>query len=136
MDVSIELKEWAQIYVKNRDILQKSVLGFDNLNGDFVVRKSSGDVLFLIRPELSDADEIVEKCTGNCSLVILNTRKNVNFVISNWDKFAKLKGLCVFFVNLGLNEKWLLYPYTHDQITERSALKRGLESLFSMVPSV
>lgn len=136
MDVSAELKEWAQIYLKSRDVLQKSILGFESLDGDFIVRKSSGDVLFLVRPELSDSAEIVEKCSGSCGLIVLNSKKNVDFVVSNWDKFAKLRGLCIFFVNHKLNDKWLLYPYTHDQITERSALRRGLESLFSMVPSV
>jgi len=132
MDVSAELKEWVQIYLKSRDVLQKSIAGFESLNGDFVVRKSSGDVLFLIRPELSDADEVVQKA-GNIGLVVLNTKKNVDFVVANWEKFSKLPGLCIYFVNPKANDKWLLYPYTHNQVTEKASLKRGLESLFSMV---
>ncbi len=132
---AVELKEWAQIYLKNRDVMQKSITGFENLDGDFVVHKASGDVLFLIRPELTDAGEIVEKANANAGLVVLNTKKNVDFVVANWDKLSNLKGLCIYFVNPKLNEKWLLYPFTHNQITERSALKRGLESLFSMVPA-
>ncbi len=135
MDVSAQLKEWTQIFLKSRDVLQKSITGFESLNGDFVVRKSTGDVVFLIRPEFSNADEVVEKAQSNAGLVVLNTKKNVNSVIASWDKLAKLKGLCIYFVNPNLNEKWLLYPYTHDQITEKPALRRGLESLFSMVPA-
>jgi len=133
MDTAAQLKEWAQIYLKSRDIMQKSITGFDSLNGDFVVRKSTGDVLILIRPELSNADEVVEKASGSAGLIVLNTKKNLDFVISNWVKLAKLKGLCIYFVNPRANEKWLLYPYTHDQITEKPALRRGLETLFSMV---
>ena len=56
MDVSAQLKEWTQIFLKSRDVLQKSITGFESLNGDFVVHKSSGDVIFLIRPEFSNAD--------------------------------------------------------------------------------
>ena len=115
--------------------MQKSITGFESLNGDFVVHKAAGDVIFLIRPEFVNVDEVVEKSQGSSGLVVLNLKKNVDAVIANWDKLAKLKGLCIYFVNPNLNEKWLLYPYTHDQITEKPALRRGLESLFSMVPS-
>lgn len=135
MDIAAQLKEWAQIYLKSRDAMQKSITGIDNLNGDFVVHKLTGDVIFLIRPELSDVSEILAKSSGSSGLVVLNTKKNVDFVVSHWDKLSKLKGLCIYFVNPTVNDKWLLYPYTHEQITERPALKRGLESLFSMVPA-
>lgn len=134
MDIVVQLKEWVQIYLKSRDILQKSITGFENLNGDFVVHKASGDVPFFIRPELKD-DDFLQKITGSAGLVVLNTRKNVDFVVSNWDKFAKLQGLCIYFVNPKANDKWLLYPFTHNQITEKASLKRGLDSLFSMVPA-
>ena len=133
MDLSSELKEWAQIFLKSRDILQKSITGFESLNGDFVVHKSSGDSLFLIRPEIKDVAEILEKVTGSAGLVVLNTKKNVDAVIANWEKLSRIQGLCIYFVNPKANEKWLLYPYTHNQITEKPALRRGLESLFSMV---
>src|SRR3989304_8284668 len=135
MEVSAQLREWAEIYLKSRDVLQKAITGFESLDGDFIVHKATGDVIFLIRPEFVNVEEVVEKVTSNAGLVILNTKKNVDFVISNWDKLAKLNGLCIYFVNPKLNDKWLLYPYTHAQITEKSALRRGLESLFSMVPS-
>lgn len=129
------LKEWTEIFLRSRDVIQKSIVSIEHLNGDFIVHKSSGDVLFLIRPEFEDVDEVVEKCKSNSGLVVLNTKENVDALISGWDKLSRLKGLCVYFVNPKLNEKWLIYPYTHDQITERAALKTGLHSLFSMVPS-
>lgn len=135
MEIVSELKEWAQIFLKSRDVLQRSITGFENLNGDFVVHKTAGDVLFLVRPELSNVDEVVEKSSGSAGLVVLNTKKNVDAVIANWEKLAKLKGLCIYFVNPKTNDKWLLYPFTHNQITEKPALRRGLESLFSMVPA-
>jgi len=135
MEIVAQLKEWTQIYLKSRDVMQKSITGFESLNGDFVVHKTTGDFLFLVRPELADVNEIVEKDTGNAGLVVLNTKKNLDVVIANWSALAKWKGLCIYFVNPKSNDKWLLYPYTHDQITEKPALRRGLESLFSMVSS-
>lgn len=138
MDVKKVLQEWAVIYIKNKDVMQKSITSIDeNVDGfDFIVRKSSGDQFFLIRPEFSDVDEVVSKgADKQLGLVVLNTRENLNKVISGWDKLCRLKGLCIYFVNPKSNGKWLLFPYTHEQITERAALKRGLESLFSMVES-
>ncbi len=134
MDLVVELKEWAQIFLKSRDAVQKSITGIENLNGDFIVHKAAGDILFLVRPEILNVDEIVQQAAGSSGLVVLNTKKNLDLVIANWDKLAKLKGLCIYFVNPKSNEKWLIYPFTHDQITEKPALRRGLESLFSMVP--
>jgi len=134
MDIVVQLKEWVQIYLKSRDILQKSITGFENLNGDFVVHKTFGDVVFFIRPELKDV-EVLQRIAGSAGLVVLNTRKNVDFVVSNWAEFSKLPGLCIYFVNPKADDKWLLYPFTHNQITEKASLKRGLESLFSMVPA-
>ncbi|MCI0616224.1 hypothetical protein L0244_24850 [bacterium] len=134
MEIASELKEWAQIFLKSRDVLQRSITGIENLNGDFVVHKTAGDVLFLVRPELSNVDEVVEKSSGSAGLVVLNTKKNVDAVLASWEKLSKLKGLCIYFVNPKTNDKWLLYPFTHNQITEKPALRRGLESLFSMVP--
>jgi hypothetical protein len=134
MEIAAELKEWAQIFLKSRDVLQKSITGIENLNGDFIVHKATGDAIFLIRPVLENVDEVVEKSSGNSGLVVLNTKKNVDAVIANWEKLAKLQKLCIYFVNPKTNDKWLLYPFTHNQITEKPALKRGLESLFSMVP--
>lgn len=133
MDLVAELKEWAQIFLKSRDAIQKSITGIENLNGDFIVHKAAGDILFLVRPELLNVDEIIQQAAGSSGLVVLNTKKNLDSVIANWDKLAKLKGLCIYFVNPKSNEKWLIYPFTHDQITEKPALRRGLESLFSMV---
>lgn len=121
MEIAAELKEWAQIFLKSRDVLQKSITSIENLNGDFVVHKIAGDIIFLVRPELSNVDEVVEKSSGSAGLVVLNIKGNVDFVASNWEKLAKLKGLCIYFVNPKTNDKWLLYPFTHNQITEKPA---------------
>ena len=134
MDDAAQLKEWAQMYLKSRDVMERRITKLEDLNGDFIVHQTSGDVLFLIRPELTDVDEVCEKANGRVCVVVLNIKKNVDKVIKHWENLAPLKGLCIYFVNPALNEKWLLYPYTHNQITEKASLRRGLESLFSMVP--
>lgn len=115
--------------------MEQLIVSIEDTGKDFILHKNTGDVRFLIRPELGDISEIKTR-TGKIGLVVLNSRKNLDFVIANWQTFAALKELCIYFVNPTVNEKWLLYPFTHNQITEKSALKRGLFSLFSMVASV
>jgi len=135
MDDFVKLKEWIVILLKNRDVMHKSILSFEEVGDDFIVHKDAGDILFFIRPVLSDIG-FLDTISGQAGLVVLNTKKNLDFLVFNWSKFASVKGLCVYFVNPSVDDKWLLYPFTHDQITERSALKRGLLSLFESVPEV
>lgn len=135
MSVVDELREWALVFLKSRDVFQKQIKDIEKLNGDFVLHKENEDVLFLVRPELESVEEIADK-DGKLGLVVLNKLRNVKVVVDNWDALKTKRGLCIYFVNPGLGEKWMLFPFTHDQITERKALRKGLESLFSMVPPV
>lgn len=131
----MELTSWIKNYLTSRDAMEQLIVSIEDTGKDFVVHKKTGDVRFLVRPELNDTAEI-KSIAGKIGLVVLNSRKNLDFVISNWQTFAALKELCIYFVNPTVNEKWLLYPFTHNQITEKNALKRGLFSLFSMVAAV
>ena len=71
-----------------------------------------------------------------CFLVCYNTAENLDFLITNWDALVKFKrNFCVIFINpfSATDKKWAVYPATHDLITERPALKSGLQVLFSTV---
>ena len=128
----MDLAQWTKDYVTSRDSFEQLITSIEETGKDFIVHKKNGEVRFLIRPELLDITEL--KQPGKTALVVLNNRKNLDFVIANWQTLATLKNLCVYFVNPVVNEKWVLYPFTHNQITEKAAFKRGLYSLFSMVP--
>ena len=131
----VDLRDWMKTFFKNRDLFESRIVNFEDVGSDFVVHRSDGDVFVFVRPELSDVSDVVQKDAAKAGLALLNTKKNVAAVISNWDLLSSKKGLCLFFVNPKTNDKWLLYPYTHNQITDRSALKLGLESLFSGCPA-
>lgn len=131
----MDLKEWMKVFLQARDAMHRHISGFEDKGGDFVVKKATGDCVVLVRPELSQVDDIISS-SGCCYLAVLNKKKNLDTVLANWQKLAQKKELCIFFVNPVANEKWLLYPFTHNSITDKSALKRGLESLFSAVPAV
>jgi len=115
--------------------MEQMIVSIEDTGKDFIVHKKTGDVLFLVRPELTEVAEL-KTLSGKAGLIILNSRKNLDFVIANWQTFAVLKELCIYFVNPVVNDKWMLYPHTHNQITEKTALKQGLLTLFSMVAAV
>jgi hypothetical protein len=135
MSVHERLAEWVQVFLQNRDVFNKVITGFEKVNGDLLVKRTNGDLLVFVRPELGDVSDVSVR-DGPSVLAVLNSKRNLDAVIKNWDVLAKKKDLCVYFVNPETNDKWLLYPHTHNQITEKSALRRGLESLFAMVPPV
>ena len=67
--------------------------------------------------------------------ICLNSSENFSFLTKNWDKFTDLKKLAVYFVNpfSKTEKKWIIHPYTHSKITEKSSLKQGLKSMFDTV---
>jgi len=131
----MDLKEWIKNYLTSRDVIEAQIVSIEDNEKGFIVHKKNGDVSFLIKPELVDMAEL-KQISGKTGLVVLNSRKNLDFVINNWQMLSTIKELCIYFVNPTVNDKWLLYPHTHNAITEKVALKRGLLTLFSMVPAV
>lgn len=134
------LKEWVLNYLQSKDIMAKNILSIEhNKDGfDLVVRSKAGDQFILIRPELHDAKELSSAKERKTIVVILNTRKNLEFVITNWDMLAQQPLLCIYFVNpcSETETKWIIYPSTHNRIADRKALKKGLEALFSTVQEI
>ncbi|PIN75865.1 hypothetical protein COV18_01650 [Candidatus Woesearchaeota archaeon CG10_big_fil_rev_8_21_14_0_10_37_12] len=130
-----DLNEWAKTFLQQRDLLEGAIVKFEDVSDGFVVHRRDGLVRVFVFPVLQKIDEIIF-APGVVKVMLLNKKQNLDFVLRDWKKLASKKDLCIFFVNPDVNEKWILYPHTHDQITEPAVLKSGLESLFSGVPRV
>lgn len=131
------LLDWITVHVKNRDLLHRAIRSIESAPGyDLVVRRDDEDQYFIVMPELGGVDGIVYKAAGRkLGIVTFNTEKNVLFLIKNWDALRVVPKLCFYFVNPASNDRWILYPKTHDLITDSSALKPGLLSLFQGIPA-
>jgi len=134
-----ELKEWLVHYIKNRDILLKQI---DSVNEkdkewDVVVKtKAGGERYYLIIPELENLDEIAKKLDDKTiTLIVLNKKKNLDILIENWSKITHHPKFCIVFANpkSELEKKWLVFPHTHEKVTEKASLTRGLKTLFQTV---
>jgi len=133
------LVDWTINYLKNKDLLVKKIeLVEKNKDGfDVYIKFKDKEQFFIVKPIIESVDEALSKFDfeNYFGLVVFNTAGNFDVLIKNWDKFAKFKHLCVYFVNpfSQLDRRWVIYPYTHNNICEKSALEKGLRSMFDMV---
>lgn len=134
----MNLSEWVKNYLKNRDVFKNEILGFEKGEwSDIVVKKISEDLFVLVSEDLNEAlkNKIKDE---NLIVACLNTKKNVDFLINNWNFFAKFKKLAMFFINPNskTETKWILYPYTHNFIADEKTLSTGLKSMSEGVEEV
>jgi 2-hydroxy-3-keto-5-methylthiopentenyl-1-phosphate phosphatase len=131
------LKDWIVNYLKSRDAMTKQITSIknDSESVDVFVEGTLKNQYVIIQPEFNDISQLSSLKDKHVVLVTANTKENVEFLITNWDALAKYQHLCIYFVNpnSSLDKRWIIYPSTHDRITERKALRKGLESMFSTV---
>ena len=133
------LVEWTINFLKNKDLYLKRIEVVEENKGGFDVygKFKDKDQFLIVKPVMENVDEVLPKFDSerHFGLVVFNTAGNFDVLIKNWDKFLKFKQLCIYFVNpfSQLDKKWLIYPYTHNNICERGALEKGLRAMFEMV---
>ena len=141
------LSEWVFYYVKNRDLVDRKLEKVEEyITKSYVFAKFKDKLqVYFIEPEISDLGKTLERvdaakkelgCDFSC-LVLLNSIKNLKAVQDGWSKLDKDPKLSLLFVNPFslLDKKWIIFPHTHSQIIEASALRQGLKSLFDGVES-
>ncbi len=129
----MQLDEWTIQYIKHRDIMTKSLKEYDRSEKGIVFHFKDKDVTAYAVEELS---EELLKISGHVLIVCLNKRKNVEFLIKQWDTFSKMEHLKMIFVNLATNDKWIIMPQGHAKIADPESLKQGIMAMFDQVPEV
>ncbi|MBU0615780.1 MAG: hypothetical protein KJ601_06825 [Nanoarchaeota archaeon] len=122
------LKQWAYHYIQSKDAIFKKIKSIEDTEYGYLIKYQDSDKKVLIKPVLDMSND------ADSNIYTYNTMDNFYFLLSNWDYFVNLKAqICFVNPNSFLEKKWLVNPYVHDRICERSALKRGLTSLFQTV---
>ena len=124
------LKEWAINYIKNKDIIDKNIKNIKENNRGFLVEYKHKKHYFIIKPDIHEINNIKDDFI---SLVLFNTKKNLEFILNKWKKLIKYKKLSIYLINLNNNEKWALHPFTHNKVCINKKLKNGLITLFDSV---
>ncbi len=124
-----ELKQWLKTYLKNKE---STLVHLEETEDTLFVEYTSEKHLYIIHPHFEDKQHLLTQLLGKehlITLVVLNTRKNIAQVIAWWDMLIQYPHLSIFFVAPKTNEKWILYPLTHDKIIESQNLEKGLQAL-------
>lgn len=137
-DIKRALVDWFIAFVKSKDIISRKIesLDRDSDGWDLVVRERDRVRRVLVSPHLDSWDGVLPRLDGeHVTLVVLNTSRNLDAVIAKWSELAKHLKLVVVFANpYSVTDKcWQVYPSTHDRVTERRVLRRGLEAMAANV---
>ena len=136
------LVDWTINFIKNKDIVAKKIEQIENGkdNFDLYVKYKDREQYFIITPNIFDIDAIIQRInnTDYFSIVTLNSKENFDNILKNWSKLINFKFLNIIFVNpfSELDKKWIIFPHTHDKISDESSLKSGLKSMFDMVEPI
>lgn len=135
------LKEWLIHYVKNKDILQKKIVKIEDTDFGIKVHTKVHLHNYIIIDDLSKIQDIKSELNknkgGRTSLVVLNTKKNYDIVVSNWKTMVEFDPhFSIIFANPKalIEKKWIVFPHTHNSLSED--YKLGLKSLFDTVETV
>jgi len=136
------LKDWLYRFIVNRDLIPKKIDNIADENSLLITNLKNGNKrAFLVIPFLEDVDAVFKELKDypNCAVVVYNSKKNMDSVVKHWEKLIKFnKHFSIYFVNpfSRMDKKWIVYPYTHNMISDKKGWKEGLLSLYNNVEEV
>jgi hypothetical protein len=132
------LVNWFEIYLKNRDIILRKIVSIEKNDNIFkVVFKDKIQIFYIFLNHMDINLELIKK-EKNPSIVLINSPGNFSYLIGSWSKLIIIPSLSIYFVNpfSETDKKWIIFPYTHHQITENESLVNGLRSLYESVEQI
>lgn len=125
-----ELMEWTKNYVKNKDLTFKKLVKYveknESIEFEFKDKKNTHFIIEILSDRLFD----IIKHTENKVIVCPNSEENFRFLIKNWKKLSDTKNLSLLFINLKINDKWIINPHTHSMIADPETIESGLRTMF------
>ncbi|MFP4523001.1 MAG: hypothetical protein ACOCQQ_00065 [Candidatus Nanoarchaeia archaeon] len=129
----MDLYEWTKHYIAFKDILKRQIVKKTYLTTSIVVEEKKEKKLYLVMETLSDSVESIKKTKGKKTIIVThNTITNCNTLIKEWDIFAQEANITIIFVNVDLDDKWIIHPATHQHIADKKNLKEGIFSLHNV----
>ena len=132
------LEDWVINLIKNKDLFAKQIEKIEKKDLNILVIYKTKKQLFLIKPFISDMKNTISeinKAEDFIALVTFNTKENFDIIFKNWSSLNKNPKFSIYFINpfSKFEKKWIIYPHTHERITEKTAIKKGLLALFNTV---
>lgn len=138
------LKDWMISYVKSKDANFKNIETLSQKDNVLTVIHVSTSVGSGFKrqsvPKVATYVAMDNLSFGNfiadTTIITLNTKKNLNFLIDHFEDFVKNETLKIIFTNPSINETWQIHPFRHAKVSKMMAspVKPGILSLFETVP--
>ncbi|MBC8501042.1 MAG: hypothetical protein H8D38_04740 [DPANN group archaeon] len=125
------LKEWTVHFVKNKDLLQKKLVSFEEKDDLIVFHFKNVDKEYLLVENLNESVLSFVKHPGFKNVVCSAKKENLKFLIDNWTELKKIENLSFVFVNVRNNACWIINSFVHNKICDDSSLVLGLKSMYS-----
>lgn len=136
-EVEKVLRGWIIEHLKAKDVLTKQITMVKEHaeDADVVIEGMLKNQYVLIQPSLQDLSRLPCLKEKHVIIVTANAKENMEFLLNKWEEFVQYPHLAIYFANPNspLDKRWVIFPATHDKITERKALRKGIESLFQTV---
>lgn len=126
----LTLKDWTSAYLKYKDSIHKKIEKIEETETGLKVTKKTGETETYLC--VNKLEEIQPETITTQKITALNTKKNVDWLIKNWEKLKDTKTTMIF-VNTNKAEHWAINPAMHHSITDKSALKPGIQTLFNSI---
>lgn len=124
----MELENWTIEYVKARNAVRRT-LKEHSVQGDEITFTHKHKVHhFLLSPVLR-----VPEARDVYTVVCLNTKQNIAFLLAHWDAFLQ-NNLFVLFANPAMNASWQINPKVHAMVADSETLEQGLASMAAETP--
>ena len=122
--MSKRLREWAKHYFTFRKAFFNANYQIQESNEGLVLKHANHEERVVCVEQLGELNKI----EGNV-IVTINTDENIDYLAENWELFL-IPDLRIIFVNLSLpNSKWIIVPFIHNKVCDKSNIKRSLKAL-------
>lgn len=154
-NVNSFIVDWSIRFLENKDTIKGEIVniekdarkltdGSEPVSGtasggkegfDFIINYKDKIKYFIV--SLTLESNIINRIKNGSyyGIFTLNNSTNIRFIVSNWKQLVEFRFLNIYFVNpfSDSDKVWLICPYIHDKICDRTSLESGLKSMAEMV---
>ncbi|MBN1792205.1 hypothetical protein JW826_00765 [Candidatus Woesearchaeota archaeon] len=130
MKESLDLKSWAVQYIKQRDLMRRDLVSFQEHEDRVACEYKEGHSVFYTWENLA-LDRLKGVKSEEISyFVCFCNEHNFKLLVDNWDLFKTKHNWTFIFLNPNFTERWIIKPFVHAKIADPSTLKQGLRTMY------
>jgi hypothetical protein len=133
--MNLDLLSWTEAFLKYKDTIQRKIQEIEINKDKKEIKVTQKDGTIHKYECIDDLTNINIKNIENKRIVCLNTKNNLNWLINNWQDIKEIETTFIF-SNPKKTAHWTVNPKIHNNITEKSAVKQGLKTLFESIPEI